>query len=124
VHIPSDVAGAPCTGKLTNVHKGAQVLALSIFSLHDASHHLRCRVSLGHRLPIIPGLLLRTAQVHRECGGRTARGNPAHRSSPLSMLAALADEDLDACAMAEARPTHHDRLAGEVAGAVDQLARR
>ena len=64
-----------------------------------------------------------TAQVHREFGGMTAGCNPAHRSPPLSMLAAIADEDLAACAMAEARLTHHDPLAGEVAAAVNKLCR-
>jgi ADP-ribosylglycohydrolase len=39
------------------------------------------------------------------------------------MLAAIADEDLAGCAMAEARLTHHDRLAGEVAAAVNKLCR-
>jgi hypothetical protein len=51
-----------------------------------------------------------TAQVHQEFGGRTAGCNPAHRSSPLSMLAALSDQDLAAHAMTEARLTHHDPL--------------
>jgi ADP-ribosyl-[dinitrogen reductase] hydrolase len=64
-----------------------------------------------------------TAQVHREFGGKTAGCNPAHRSSPLSMLTAIADEDLAACAMIEARLTHHDPLAGEVAAAVNGLCR-
>ena len=64
-----------------------------------------------------------TAQVHREFGGMTAGCNPAHRSPPLAMLAAIADEDLAACAMAEARLTHHDPLAGEVAAAVNKLCR-
>ena len=58
------------------------------------------------------------AQVHRESGGRTAGCNPAHRSSPLAMLAALADEALPGCAVTEARLTHHDPLAGDVAAAV------
>ncbi len=53
-----------------------------------------------------------TAQVHREFGGKTAGCNPAHRSWPLSVLAAITDEDLACCAMAEARLTHHDPLAG------------
>ena len=35
-------------------------------------------------------------QVHREFGGMTAGCNPPHRSSPLSMLASIADEDLPA----------------------------
>ncbi len=63
-----------------------------------------------------------TAQVHREFGGMTGC-NPAHRSPPLAMLAAVADEDLAGCAMAEARLTHHDPLAGEVAAAVNKLCR-
>ena len=64
-----------------------------------------------------------TAQVHREFGGMTAGCNPAHRSPPLSMLATIADEDLTAFAMAEARLTHHDPLAGEIAAAVNKLCR-
>ena len=64
-----------------------------------------------------------TAQVHREFGGKTAGCNPAHRSPPLSMLAAIADEDLAACAMTEAGLTHHDPLAGEIAAAVNKLCR-
>jgi ADP-ribosylglycohydrolase len=64
-----------------------------------------------------------TAQVHRESGGMTAGCNPAHRSPPLAMLAAIADDDLAGCAMAEARLTHHDPLAGEVAAAANRLCR-
>jgi ADP-ribosylglycohydrolase len=64
-----------------------------------------------------------TAQVHREFGGKTAGCNPAHRSPPLAMLASLTDEDLGCCALAEARLTHHDPLAGEVTAAVNQLCR-
>jgi len=64
-----------------------------------------------------------TLQVHREFGGKTAGCNPAHRSPPLAMLAAIADEDLVGCAMTEARLTHHDPLAGEVAGMVNKLCR-
>ena len=64
-----------------------------------------------------------TAQVHREFGGRTAGCNPAHRTPPLAMLAAIDDDDLTGCAMAEARLTHHDPLAGEVAAAVNKLCR-
>jgi ADP-ribosylglycohydrolase len=63
------------------------------------------------------------AQVHREFGGKTAGCNPAHRSSPLSMLAASADEDLTAWAITEAALTHHDPLAGEIAAAVNKLCR-
>jgi len=64
-----------------------------------------------------------TAQVHRESGGMTAGCNPAHRSPPLSMLASLTDDELVACALAEARLTHHDPLAGEVAATVNRLCR-
>ncbi len=64
-----------------------------------------------------------TAQVHREFGGMTAGCNPAHRCSPLSMLAAIADDDLDAFAMAEAGLTHHDPVAGEIAATVNKLCR-
>ena len=64
-----------------------------------------------------------TALVHQEFGGMTAGCNPAHRSPPLSMLATIADEDLAGCAMAEARLTHHDPLAGEVAAAATGLCR-
>ena len=64
-----------------------------------------------------------TAQVHREFGGMTAGCNPAHRSPPLAMLASLADNDLPGCAMTEARLTHHDPVAGEVAAAVNKLCR-
>jgi ADP-ribosylglycohydrolase len=63
------------------------------------------------------------AQVHRESGGRTAGCNPAHRSPPLSMLVSIADDELGRCAEAEARLTHHDPLAGEVAALVNQLCR-
>jgi ADP-ribosyl-[dinitrogen reductase] hydrolase len=64
-----------------------------------------------------------TAQVHQEFGGMTAACNPAHRSSPLSMLSEIPDEDLAACAMTEAHLTHHDPLAGEIAVAVNKLCR-
>jgi ADP-ribosylglycohydrolase len=64
-----------------------------------------------------------SAQVHQESGGKTAGCNPAHRSTPLAMLAALADDDLPDCAVTEARLTHHDPLAGDVAAAVTSLCR-
>ena len=64
-----------------------------------------------------------TAQVRRESGGMTAGCNPAHRSPPLAMLAALADEELGAFAMAEAGLTHYDPVAGEVAAAVNKVCR-
>lgn len=64
-----------------------------------------------------------TAQVHREFNRITAGCNPAHRSPPLSMLAAIADEDLAACAITEAGLTHHDPIAGEIAAMVNKLCR-
>jgi ADP-ribosylglycohydrolase len=62
-------------------------------------------------------------RVHREAGGRTAGCNPAHRSAPLAMCASVEDDGLGGCAMAEARLTHHDPLAGEVAAAVNKVCR-
>jgi ADP-ribosylglycohydrolase len=64
-----------------------------------------------------------TVQVHRGFGGKTAGCNPAHRSPPLSMFTAIVDDDLAARAMSEARLTHHDPLAGEVAAAVNKMCR-
>jgi ADP-ribosylglycohydrolase len=64
-----------------------------------------------------------TAQVHREFCGQMAGCNPAHRSPPLAMCAAVGDDDLGGCAMAEARLTHHDPLAGEVATAINTIFR-
>lgn len=64
-----------------------------------------------------------TAQVHREAGGMTAGCNPAHRSPPLAMCAAVNDDDLAGCVMAEASLTHYDPLAGEVAAAATVLCR-
>src|SRR5262245_50956093 len=58
-----------------------------------------------------------TAKVHREFGAKPSGCHPAHRSPPLAMLASIADEDLARCAMTEARLTHHDPLAGDVAAA-------
>src|SRR4051794_40088253 len=39
-----------------------------------------------------------TLQVHREFGGMTAGCTPAHRSSPLAMLGAIADEEMKSLA--------------------------
>jgi ADP-ribosyl-[dinitrogen reductase] hydrolase len=64
-----------------------------------------------------------TTQVHRESGGMTAGCNPGHRSPPLAMCAAVDDDCLGDCAMTEARLTHHDPLAGEVAATVNKLCR-
>ncbi len=72
------------------------------------------------------GLSAREAadRAHEESGGRTAGCNPAHRSSPLALLAALPDEALPATAAAEAAITHRDPLAGDAAAAVCVLGRR
>jgi ADP-ribosylglycohydrolase len=74
---------------------------------------------------IASGMSAREAstQVHGECAGKTAGCNPAHRSSPLAMLAKLAEDDVPACAMTEAGHTHHDPLAGDVAAAVSTMCR-
>jgi ADP-ribosyl-[dinitrogen reductase] hydrolase len=62
-------------------------------------------------------------RVHRESDGLTAGCNPAHRCPPLAMAASLPDEGLAACALQEARLTHFDPLAGDVAAAVVTLCR-
>lgn len=62
-------------------------------------------------------------RVHEVSGGLTAGCNPAHRSPPLAMAAPLPDEALAACALREARLTHFDPLAGDVAAAVALLCR-
>ena len=64
-----------------------------------------------------------SARVHEESGGFTAVCNPAHRSAPLSMLAARSDDTLHQAAMAEASLTHGHPLAGDVAAAVVRLCR-
>ncbi|MEI8021959.1 MAG: ADP-ribosylglycohydrolase family protein, partial [Schlesneria sp.] len=64
-----------------------------------------------------------TAQVHREFNGMTAGCNPAHRSPPLSMFAAISDNDLACDAKNEAALTHYDLKAGEIAAKVNQLCR-
>ncbi len=62
-------------------------------------------------------------EANSEAGGMTAGCNPAHRSAPLAMCAAIEDSRLDAAARGEARLTHRNPLAGEVAGAVVCLCR-
>jgi ADP-ribosylglycohydrolase len=83
------------------------------------------RVSAGVLALVAAGMSVEdaTARIHRETGGMTAGCNPAHRSPPLAMCAAVADDDLAGCALAEARLTHHDPLAGEVAAAATRLCR-
>jgi ADP-ribosyl-[dinitrogen reductase] hydrolase len=63
-------------------------------------------------------------QVHAELSGMTAGCNPAHRSSPLSMLVNLTDDELSKAAISEAALTHFDPIAGEIAVRVNQLCRR
>ncbi len=63
------------------------------------------------------------SKVHYQCAGQTAGCNPAHRSSPLAMLAPLSDDELPSCAVTEAHCTHFDPLAGDVAAAVNVLCR-
>jgi ADP-ribosylglycohydrolase len=63
------------------------------------------------------------AQVHREFGGLTAGCNPAHRAAPLAMCSFIADPDLPAMAVQEARLTHEHELAGDVSAAVVVLCR-
>jgi len=62
-------------------------------------------------------------RVDESAGGMTAGCNPAHRSAPLAMCAAIEDSGLDRAAKAEARLTHHHSLAGDVASAVACLCR-
>lgn len=62
-------------------------------------------------------------QVDAEAGGLTAGCNPAHRSAPLAMCAAIPTEALAEQAQREARLTHCHPLAGDVAAAVVRLCR-
>lgn len=62
-------------------------------------------------------------QTDRALAGQTAGCNPAHRSAPLAMCAAIADDRLAASAIAEAHLTHRHPLAGETAAAVVVLCR-
>lgn len=62
--------------------------------------------------------------VDRELGGMTAGCNPAHRALPLALaIEAVPDEQLEACAIAEARLTHHHPLAADVSVAFLTLVR-
>jgi ADP-ribosylglycohydrolase len=63
------------------------------------------------------------ARVHAGADGLTAGCNPAHRSAPLAMCAAVRDPDLASAAAAEAALTHHHPLAGDGAAAVVLLCR-
>ena len=73
----------------------------------------------------VSGLTLDEAasRVDELAGGLTAGCNPAHRSAPLAMLAALEDARLPEAAKAEACLTHRHALAGDVAAAVVALCR-
>lgn len=62
-------------------------------------------------------------RAHQQACGLSAGCNPAHRSAPLAMAAFLHDQELPRWATEEARLTHHDPLAGDVAAAVVVLCR-
>jgi ADP-ribosylglycohydrolase len=62
-------------------------------------------------------------RVHEETGGMTAGCNPAHRSTPLAMCAAIPTDDLPAACAGEAALTHVHPLAGDVAAAAAMLCR-
>lgn len=62
-------------------------------------------------------------RAHQEAGGLSGGCNPAHRSAPLAMAAFLNDDELPHLACEEARLTHHDPVAGDVAAAVVVLCR-
>jgi len=59
----------------------------------------------------------------KECGGRTAGCNAAHRIGPVAMASFLADEELASVALEEARLTHLHPLAADVAAATCALCR-
>lgn len=63
------------------------------------------------------------ARVHDELDRRTAGCNPAHRIAPLAVSPYVSDNQLATAAMMEARLTHYDPLAGDVAAAVAVLIR-
>lgn len=63
------------------------------------------------------------ANVHREFDGLTAGCNPAHRVAPLAMCSFIADSELSAMAIQEAKLTHKHELAGDVSAAVVVLCR-
>ncbi len=64
-----------------------------------------------------------SSRVHEESDGLTSGCNPAHRSAPLAMASFLPDDQLARLAAEEAALTHHDPLAGDVAGATVVLCR-
>jgi len=59
----------------------------------------------------------------KECGGRTAGCNAAHRIGPIAMASFLPDEQLASIAVEEARLTHLHPLAGDAAAAAAVLCR-
>ncbi|MDA2929038.1 ADP-ribosylglycohydrolase family protein [Acidobacteria bacterium AH-259-O06] len=62
-------------------------------------------------------------QVHKQSGERTAGCNPAHRSAPLAMAGFIQEDRLADCAITEARLTHWDSTAGDVAAASVTICR-
>lgn len=63
--------------------------------------------------------------VDRELGGMTAGCNPAHRSLPLALaINEVSDDQLEACAAAEARLTHLHPLAAETSIAYLKIIRQ
>jgi ADP-ribosylglycohydrolase len=62
-------------------------------------------------------------QVHLDHGGMSAGCNPAHRIGPLAMAAFVHDADLAMLVRLEAKITHYDDLAGDVAAATAMLCR-
>lgn len=59
----------------------------------------------------------------QECGGRTAGCAPAHRSYPLALCHYISDEDLFECSVKEAKLTHYNPIAGQVAGIINVICR-
>ena len=62
-------------------------------------------------------------RAHVQAGGKSAGCNPPHRCAPLAMAAFLGDDELTADALQEAKLTHHESVAGDVAAAVVVLSR-
>jgi ADP-ribosylglycohydrolase len=59
----------------------------------------------------------------KKCDGHTAGCGPAQRSYPLAFCAYISDDDLFDYTMLEAKLTHYNPLAGQVAGIVNLICR-